>query len=159
MLPTPTDSSRWIEQWQSARIGLSLKQPALPERRNQPDWVAVAYADHHAAGSPAPLEVLDAAIDTGCSTFLIDTFRKDGLGTFHWLTMDELHKVRRQTSEHGLQFALAGQLNEQRLSEINAIRPDILAVRGAVCEGRDRRSTISGSRLRNLRQQLTNLPR
>lgn len=135
----------WQQQWQSVRSHLQSDSVDCP------DWVAVAYADHAAASAPSVWDVLDAAAGTGCTTLLIDTFSKDGSGTLNWLTIDELHEIRRRTFNLGLRFALAGQLTEQHLPIVRAIQPDIFAVRGAVCEDSDRTSVVSADRVRRLR--------
>lgn len=142
---------RWIAQWQTVRSRLS---PGRSEHNKQPDWVAVAYADHQRASAPSVMEVLEAAVQTNCSTLLIDTFGKDGRGTLGWLTVRELQEVRAETRRQGLRFALAGQLTAAHLPVVRELEPDIFAVRGAVCKGDDRTATICGERVRKLRDAM-----
>jgi uncharacterized protein (UPF0264 family) len=51
-------------------------------------------------------------------------------------------------------FALAGQITENHLPVVKRLKPDILAVRGAVCEENDRRATICPLRLAALQKAL-----
>ncbi|MDG2126708.1 MAG: (5-formylfuran-3-yl)methyl phosphate synthase [Fuerstiella sp.] len=128
----------------------------IPVQRRQPGhgWVAVAYADHERAGAPPWPEVLSAAVSSGCAFLLIDTHGKDRSSTLDWLPESELINVRQQCQRSQLSFALAGQLNQTHLPAVRRIQPDVFAVRGAVCDGLDRCSTISGRKVLTLRTAL-----
>ena len=159
-LPVSSDDTpcSWVDDWQMVRNQLlpssDNQRIAGSERQNVPQWVAVAYADHERAAAPCAAEVLEAAIQTGCSTLLIDTFCKDGSGTLNWLTQAELQQLRIRTHRHKLRFALAGQLTAAHLTVVQAIQPDVFAVRGAVCEGQDRTATVSAEMIRRLKALL-----
>lgn len=105
-------------------------------------WVAVAYADHERAHAPCPKDVFDAALETNCTVLLIDTFVKDGTSLLDWLTAEALSSLRRLTSAHGLQLALAGKITLSALPSILPFHPDIIAVRGAVCETGERTAAV-----------------
>jgi hypothetical protein len=107
------------------------------------EWVAVAYADHDRANAPAPEEVLDAAFETNCAVLLIDTFVKDGTSLMDWLDVEQLAGLRKKTSAHGLQLALAGKVTLSELPLLLPLQPDIIAVRGAVCQAGVRTATVS----------------
>ncbi len=107
------------------------------------DWVAVAYADYQRADSPALNDVLDAALETNCSVLLIDTFVKDGSNLLDWLPIETLASLRKATAAHGLQLALAGRVTMPDLHALLPLQPDIVAVRGAVCEAGKRTATVS----------------
>jgi uncharacterized protein (UPF0264 family) len=104
--------------------------------------VAVAYADHDRANAPAPDEVLTAALETNCSVLLIDTFVKDGTSLLHWLNVEQLAGLRKKTSAHGLQLALAGKVTLADLPLLLPLQSDIIAVRGAVCQAGVRTATV-----------------
>ena len=127
-----SDAASWITKWQRVRAAIS----------GHCHWVAVAYADHEKAGSPAVDCVLKAAIDTECQVLLIDTHTKDGTSLSDYLTLGELQSIRQQTSEHGLKLALAGRVTLADLPQLLSIQPDIIAVRGAVCNHGDRTATV-----------------
>ncbi len=131
-----TDS--WIRHWQSIRESISGPQT----------WVAVAYADHKNADSPTAESVLHAAIETRCGILLIDTYSKDGTSLLDHLTLNQLLAIRHATSEHGLQLALAGRVTLSHLNVLLNIQPDIIAVRGAVCENGNRKSSVCGQLVR-----------
>lgn len=133
------------------QYGHSEKETTL----HAPAWVAVIYADHAQCEAPAPLDVVNAAEKTNCAGVLIDTFHKDGATTFHWLDVNTLQRIRSLAADAGLFFALAGQLGSQHLPMVKKISPDILAVRGAVCEGENRQSVVSERRVHELKTVLT----
>ena len=106
------------------------------------EWVAVVYADYHRANAPTPDEVLDAALETNCSVLLIDTFVKDGTSLLDWLSVEKLAVLRKKSYAHGLQLALAGKVTVLELPLLLPLQPDIIAVRGAVCESGVRTATV-----------------
>jgi uncharacterized protein (UPF0264 family) len=100
-------------------------------------WIAVAYADGAQCGAPEVDDVVTAAIETGCAGVLIDTWDKTGGSLTDWLSCSRLCAVRESTKEAGLLLALAGKVSLKNLAEVMDVRPDLVAVRGAVCrEGR-----------------------
>ncbi len=128
----------WTASWNNVRARF----------RGAHQWVAVAYADHVRANAPEPFAVFNAAKKTSCSVLLIDTFEKDGSTLLDWLTHCELQSLRVATQKAGIQLALAGRITEQELPQLLRVHPDIVAVRGAVCAGGERRSTVDPGRVR-----------
>lgn len=137
----------WTGVWQQALAA------ALPST-SRPRWVAVAYADYERAGSPEPEDMLQAAIARDCAALLLDTFVKDGRTTFDWLTEARLAALRQQAADSGLLFALAGQISVGHTPAIRDLQPDIVAVRGAVCDQSDRGRTVCQDRVRSLKAVL-----
>ncbi|MEO2015079.1 MAG: (5-formylfuran-3-yl)methyl phosphate synthase [Fuerstiella sp.] len=127
---------------------------AVAADQPRPGWVAVAYADHEQAGSPPWCDVLQAAQSSNCEILLIDTHGKDGLTTLDWLSESELVEIQKRCHRSQLKFALAGQLNRTHLPIIKRIQPDVFAVRGAVCDGLDRCSTVSTDKVKALKTAL-----
>lgn len=112
--------------------------------------VAVAYADHRAAGCPQPLQVFELAGQMGIQTWLIDTFEKDGRSTLDHMTMQALQAVSTLARSHAARWVLAGAI---RLMMIPSVRdwgatPDLLGVRGDVCDG-PRAGQLSPMKVRN----------
>ena len=124
---------RWRNSWIDVRCRFS----------GDHEWVAVAYADHQRAEAPTPDDVLDAALETNCSVLLIDTFVKDGTNLLDWLPVEEITSLRKATAAHGLQLALAGRVTLMDLPLLLPLQPDIIAVRGAVCESGERTAEVS----------------
>ncbi len=89
--------------------------------------VLVAYADMHDVD-----ELLSYANEVRPAAFLIDTAHKDGRTLFDHLTMEKLASVRQRCH---VPLALAGSLGLENVDPLLAVRPDIIAVRGAVCRG------------------------
>ena len=128
----------WISSWMHVR----------EQFRGDHKWVAVAYADHLRADSPAVESVCAAAAGSGCSVLLIDTFEKDGSNVFDFMTAGQLRSVRSCTAQAGLQLAVAGRITECELSSVLPIGPDIIAVRGAICEAGRRTAAVCEEKVR-----------
>ncbi len=123
----------WVSRWNSVRKSFSGAH----------SWVAVGYADSEQAGAPDVDKVLDAAVETGCGILLIDTYQKDESTILDWLTLNQLHSLRRETLRHGIKLALAGRITLSHLPAIRAVSADIIAVRGAVCECGSRTASVA----------------
>lgn len=128
----PVSAGHWRNAWIDARCRFE----------GDHEWVAVAYADHDRANAPTLDEVLDAALETNCSVLLIDTFVKDGTSLLDWLSVEQLAGLRKKSYAHGLQLALAGKVTLLELPSLLPLQPDIIAVRGAVCEAGVRTATV-----------------
>ena len=149
----------WCREWQRVRQrfpsgGTDVASKTLPEDERAL-WIGVAYADWQRAAAPPVEHVFQAAIQTGCAGLLVDTFTKDGSSTFDWMDSATLTRLADDCREHGLTFALAGQITQDSIRRILSVRPDILAVRGAVCESGQRRNAIVAERVQNLKDVLT----
>ena len=138
----------WPRRWHAARS-------AFDAAAGRPlGWIAVLYADAAAEG-PAPEPLIALAASTGCRGLLVDTFRKDGSRLFDHVWPRELEVWRNTAADADLAFAVAGSLREEDLPRLVAVRPDIVAVRGAVCRDRSRTSEISGDEVRRFRSALS----
>jgi uncharacterized protein (UPF0264 family) len=102
------------------------------------DRVAVAYADWQRAHAPSPPDVIAAAGGLSCSMLLVDTFDKAGGGLFDCCPsgMPEAWVAAARAAR--LQVAVAGRIAAAEIPAAWALRPDVVAVRSAVCfNGRD----------------------
>ena len=113
----------WRELWLQACTLL----PKSTER------VAVVYADRERAESPEWREVLDQATHLGCRVLLLDTFDKTGGNLLRYFEPAALFSLITTARDCGLRVALAGSLDLSCLPDILPLRPDWVAVRGAVC--------------------------
>jgi hypothetical protein len=86
---------------------------------------------------------------------LLDTYLKDGTTLLDWQSLGDLQKLREKTQRHGLLLALAGRVSVEVASKLLPIHPDIIGVRGAVCHGGERKSSIDEQRIRHLRMALS----
>ena len=112
--------------------------------------VAAAYADHASAGSPAPEDVLRAAVGSGAGGLLVDTCAKDGRDLLDHLTLERIAALSATARGAGLLFALAGSLDGATIAQVAALA-DVVGVRGAACRG-GRSGTVDAERVRELRR-------
>jgi uncharacterized protein (UPF0264 family) len=128
------------EDWVNAWLDCLSQIPAEIDR------VAVAYADAKLADSP-PIElVINEAATVGCKVLLVDTFSKSEGCLFDHLTIAQLEQAIQQGRSKGLKIVLAGSLSHANMPDASRLQPDLIAVRGAVCQG-DRTSTIDLARI------------
>ena len=126
----------WQDQWEHCLSRL----PSGVQR------VAVAYADAALADSPSVEEVVDAAPGVGCTVLLVDTFNKENGSLFDILSVEDLKQTIQSARDKGLKVVLAGSLSEGTIAKAVSLEPDLVAVRGAVCES-GRKSMIDKDRI------------
>jgi uncharacterized protein (UPF0264 family) len=112
-----------------------------------PAWIAVVYADWHAARSPAPDEIIEHALETDdCVGILIDTWDKARPSALDGSWAGVLERARCG----GLLTVLAGGLDERAIARLAPLAPDFFAVRGAACSGGVRDGAINADRVASL---------
>lgn len=144
-LPARLSCCRLLEAFSFAKAGLAGCADAADLRRRLTAMVAtlpanvtavaVAYADTHWAGSPPPMEVLELAVECGCGGLLLDTYDKTAAGLFDHMPLGAVRQLIDAARDAGLLSALAGSLRLDSVGKALACRPDVVAVRGAVCRG------------------------
>lgn len=123
-----------------------------------PSVVIAAYADWECAMAPPVAEVVTFACQRPGSVLLVDTHCKDAASLslrrrptlLDWLSLDEVAEICRRCREVQVRVALAGSLGRQEIETLLPARPAWFAVRGAVCEGSERTSTIDADKVRVL---------
>jgi (5-formylfuran-3-yl)methyl phosphate synthase len=108
--------------------------------------VAVIYADSALAGAPPAAEVLDAGDATLCTWGLWDTFDKSHGPLTEHTPPNELAIQLQAARASGLCTVVAGRLNASSLPRLPLELIDMIAVRGAVCEG-SRESAVCRERV------------
>ena len=126
---------------------------ASNETVTSPLIVAVAYADSARAGTVSPDAISRIAAEAGAAGILLDTHTKDGLGLLSWIDPAALERWVAVARAAGMITALAGGLGLEDLERVAAAGPDVLGVRGAVCEG-GREGWVRTERVRAIRQAL-----
>jgi hypothetical protein len=111
--------------------------------------VAAGYADYRRFNGLNTWDLVRAAKDAHCDVVMVDTAIKDGKTLFDVLTLDEIEDFVGMAKEANLLVALAGSLKADHAQALLKIQPDIIGVRGAVCEGPDRHSQISVERTKS----------
>ncbi|MHB1426759.1 MAG: (5-formylfuran-3-yl)methyl phosphate synthase [Gemmataceae bacterium] len=116
--------------------------------------VAVSYADWRRARTPTPEEICSFAVKIRAGAFLLDTWRKDGSTLLDWLSPEEIEPLLRRCRAAGVPIALAGSLSANEIRTLLPLRPHWFAVRGAVCQGRDRATEVEECKVRRLAELL-----
>ena len=112
--------------------------------------VAAGYADYKRFGGVPCDELVSASAKAGADVVMVDTAVKDGKSLFDALTIDQIKDFVARGHEAGMVVALAGSIGIEHMDMLRGIGPDIVGVRGAVCEGADRSRGINGEKLRSL---------
>jgi uncharacterized protein (UPF0264 family) len=112
--------------------------------------VAVAYADHWRAGSPAPADVVRVAARLRLAGILLDTADKQAARLCRLLSPPALAEWVESAHHSGLVVAIAGKLTAEDVAALRSTPVDIVGVRGAACEG-GRTGRVSAARVRLLR--------
>jgi uncharacterized protein (UPF0264 family) len=107
------------------------------------DVVAAGYADWRRYGGLSSDDLIRAARDSKCDLVMVDTAIKDGKTLFDNMSVEELKDFVGKAREAGMGVALAGSLKAEHADVLFEINADLIGVRGAVCEGKDRTSRIS----------------
>jgi uncharacterized protein (UPF0264 family) len=129
----------WRSDWRDLRSRL--------ERAPGPPWIAVAYADWQAAGAPDPDSVLEAALESPAIVgILVDTWDKRHRPDFDHAWRSWMRGVK----SRGKLLALAGGMDLESIPALEAMSPDIIAVRGAACVDGDRTACIDPERVGQL---------
>jgi uncharacterized protein (UPF0264 family) len=122
---------------QTFTLMAAVKRAADMAQRNV-TVVACAYADAAQIGAISPLDAIAPAKEAGCDGIMIDTAIKDGKNLFVHQNIEALKKFVDSARSVGLLTALAGSITKDHLAQLKQIGPDIIGVRGAICESRDR---------------------
>lgn len=112
------------------------------------DVVAAGYADYRRFDGLNTQDLVRAAKDAGCSVVMVDTAIKDGKTLFDVMSLSEIRDFILRGHDAGLKVALAGSLKSEHAQILLELAPDIIGVRGAVCEGPDRKTKISAEKTR-----------
>ncbi|HCE76094.1 MAG TPA: hypothetical protein DEP04_05645 [Dehalococcoidia bacterium] len=89
-----------------------------------------------------------------CDGFLIDTLVKDGRNLFDFVPELRLKEMVLEGKELGMSTALSGHLKMSDLDELSRVNPDIVGVRGAVCQKGDRDSRVHWESVAEFKHQL-----
>ncbi len=89
-----------------------------------------------------------------CDGWLIDTLTKDGRNLFDFMPESQLREMVLEGKNGGMSTALSGHLRMEDVDELARINPDIVGVRGAVCQKGDRSSAVHRDAVAEFRRQL-----
>ncbi|MDX1682507.1 MAG: (5-formylfuran-3-yl)methyl phosphate synthase, partial [Phycisphaeraceae bacterium] len=123
------------------------------ERVGRERLIAVVYADWPRCGAPEPMDAVNWARDEGVAGVLVDTAIKDGRRLGAWRAVTDLQRIVRAVRDAGQMTALAGSLTVADIGWVSRLKPDIVAVRGAACEG-GREGRVVADRVTELKAAL-----
>lgn len=118
--------------------------------------VAAGYADWRRAGTIDPLLIPEIAKRSGSQVAMLDTKIKDGKRLFDFLSERDLKLFVEKSHSMMLSAALAGSLQKEDIPTLLRLGVDIMGVRTAACEGRDR---VNGRISKRKVQELTDVIR
>jgi uncharacterized protein (UPF0264 family) len=116
--------------------------------------VAVIYADHEQAKAPPPNEVVAFAVEAECPWVLVDTFDKAGGAVGDHFSAADLQALLQSVRKSGRRTVVAGSLTGETIAALPSDLVDMVAVRGAACEG-GRQGAVCELRVTKLRDLLT----
>ncbi len=105
-------------------------------------------------GGIDPDLMVKLAKESDCDGFLIDTLVKDGRNLFDFIPEDRLKEIVLEGKELGMSTALSGHLKMTDIDELSRVNPDIVGVRGAVCQKGDRDSRVHWESVAEFKRQL-----
>ena len=119
--------------------------------------VASGYADYKRFNGISYMELVKASLEAGCDGVMVDTAIKDGKNLFDCMNLDEIKLFIDAAKNAGLFVALAGSIRGDHLETLNALDPDIIGIRGAVCEKGNREVGISPAKVEQFINQMKSL--
>ena len=100
--------------------------------------VISGYADAARISTVDPLAVPKIACQAHADIAMLDTAIKDGESLFKFLAKPQLQRFVDEAHSYGLKAALAGSLQKEDLSMVQALGADVAGLRGAACTLSDR---------------------
>ena len=105
-------------------------------------------------GGLDPNLMVKLAKESNCDGFLIDTLVKDGRNLFDFIPEERLKEMVLEGKELGMSTALSGHLKMSDIDELSRVNPDIVGVRGAVCQKGDRDSRVHWESVAEFKKEL-----
>ena len=142
-----------VSNYETALTTLKASKEALAGTKTK--LIGSLFADNtlHKGGLDPDLMV-QLAKESDCDGFLIDTLVKDGRNLFDFIPEKRLKEMVIEGKELGMSTALSGHLKMSDIDELSRINPDIVGVRGAVCQKGDRDSRVHWESVQEFRKQL-----
>ncbi len=127
---------------------------SVKENSDSAEVVACAYGDFERADTINPLALPTMGQIAQTDYVMLDTAVKDGKPLTDFLTIKQLRSFVNEAHSIGLKVALAGSLGKEEIRELKELNPEVIGVRGAVCEDQDRDQGISAERIQELKKIL-----
>ena len=104
--------------------------------------VAAGYADYKRFGGIGYKDLVKAAKDSGADVVMVDTAIKDGKNLLDAMNPDQVKEFIDLSHEAGLLVALAGSIKKEHIIDLAQLNPDIIGIRGEVCNNGNRNTGI-----------------
>lgn len=124
----------------------------LATRPDRPSFILARYVDGPADAMDLG-DWVDACAASGAHGLLLDTSRKAGASLLESVDVRSLAALRRHATRRGIWLALAGGVTIDAMEALGRVRPHVVGVRGAVCDG-PRTGPLSRKRIELLRGAL-----
>lgn len=118
--------------------------------------VIAGYADYkRLKNSLDYLSLPEIASKAKADIVMLDTYVKDEKNLFDFLNVNQLSLFIEKANHYSLKTALAGNLRKENIEKFQIISPDIIGIRGAVCEDFDRKTgMITFEKIIDLKNEL-----
>lgn len=116
--------------------------------------VAAGYADYKRFGGLPYRDLVKVAKDSKAEIVMVDTAIKDGRTLFDSLNQVQLKEFIDLAHYAGLKVALAGSIRKEHLENLVKLNPDIIGIRGAVCQNGNRTARITPGKVKEFMSHL-----
>lgn len=120
--------------------------------------VTAGYADYKRFGGLSPKDLVKIAANSKSDMVMVDTFMKDGKNLLDALNEEQLSEFVNSAHSQGLKVALAGSVRVEHLAILACVGADVVGVRGAVCSGYDRATTIDPLKVKQFIEDANAIP-
>ena len=142
-----------VREYEVALETLLMSKKAL--EGTQTKLIGSLFADNSLhEGGLDPNMMVELAKEGQCDGFLIDTLVKDGRNLFDFIPEGRLKEMVLEGKELGMSTALSGHLKMSDIDELARVNPDIVGVRGAVCQKGDRDSRVHWESVAEFKSEL-----
>jgi (5-formylfuran-3-yl)methyl phosphate synthase len=112
--------------------------------------VASGYADYKRFNGLAYKDLIKIAVASASDIVMVDTAIKDGKNLMDAMSYAEIKEFIDLAHDAGLQVALAGSIKKEHVEELARLNPDIVGIRGAVCQHADRNGNVDYKKIEDL---------
>ena len=121
--------------------------------------VAAGYAEGKEIGCLNPLLIPEIAYESKANFAMIDTYsKKNGKSIFEILDYDDLTHFTKTARKWNLGVALGGSITLKHIPTLKRLKPDIVGIRGAVCDNQDRiKGNIRAKLILDFKEKLIDL--
>ena len=106
------------------------------------------------ARAPCPEEIIEQGAEAGCPFVLFDTWKKQAGTLLDWASPELLANWIGRIHALGMRAALAGSVQSKMLPDVVALQPDVIAVRGGVCDRLDRTASVCEEAVRAFKEEM-----